>query len=271
MENTNYLEISELDIYKQVQGKDIKKEDYIKIKRSIVKNMLKTQFTLNNIINGDKWLTRKNKNGKWIRWELCIAMEAMELIDSLPWKHWKDVNNEDVDIENIKIELVDLMHFILSVGIESMYLAKHITLESSYEDLEEIFFQYYDLDINRLAIVIEARENTDFNCEMIEYAQYLARVNEVNLFQNALDLILQLMIVLNKKTKFSILELNNLYIAKAGLNIFRQRHGYAEGNYKKIWNGKEDNVFINEYITKHKEHIELNKLIKYLEEEYKKI
>jgi ABC-type hemin transport system ATPase subunit len=34
------------------------------------------------------------------------------------------------------------------------------------------------------------------------------------------------------------------YVSKNVLNIFRQRHGYKEGTYIKIWNGEEDNVVL---------------------------
>jgi hypothetical protein len=36
-------------------------------------------------------------------------------------------------------------------------------------------------------------------------------------------------------------ELHEMYIAKNVLNLFRQDHGYQEGTYRKVWNGKEDN------------------------------
>jgi len=40
----------------------------------------------------------------------------------------------------------------------------------------------------------------------------------------------------------NITTLYRLYVGKNVLNQFRQEHGYKEGNYIKIWNGKEDNV-----------------------------
>ena len=32
------------------------------------------------------------------------------------------------------------------------------------------------------------------------------------------------------------------------LNQFRQDHGYKEGTYKKVWNGKEDNAVMLEFL-----------------------
>jgi hypothetical protein len=42
--------------------------------------------------------------------------------------------------------------------------------------------------------------------------------------------------------------LQKIYIGKNCLNKFRQDHGYKEGNYNKIWNGKEDNVYMTNII-----------------------
>lgn len=36
-------------------------------------------------------------------------------------------------------------------------------------------------------------------------------------------------------------ELYRQYVGKNVLNFFRQDHGYKDGTYHKIWNGREDN------------------------------
>ena len=43
--------------------------------------------------------------------------------------------------------------------------------------------------------------------------------------------------------------LYTLYIGKNVLNRFRQNHGYKEGEYLKIWNGREDNVLMQEILA----------------------
>ena len=47
--------------------------------------------------------------------------------------------------------------------------------------------------------------------------------------------------------------LYNLYVGKNILNQFRQDHGYKEGTYIKIWNGKEDNVIMQRILDENKE------------------
>ena len=43
-------------------------------------------------------------------------------------------------------------------------------------------------------------------------------------------------------------ELFEIYVGKNVLNAFRQRHGYKEGGYVKVWNGREDNEHLAELL-----------------------
>jgi hypothetical protein len=58
-----------------------------------------------------------------------------------------------------------------------------------------------------------------------------------------------------------------LYIGKNILNTFRQDHGYKEGSYLKLWEGREDNVLMQEILESHKD-ISPEMLYKKLEEVY---
>lgn len=44
-------------------------------------------------------------------------------------------------------------------------------------------------------------------------------------------------------------DLLNRGVAKNVLNIFRQHHGYKEGHYQKIWQGREDNEHLVEIMA----------------------
>ncbi len=82
-----------------------------------INEMLTMQNTLNCATNGDAWRSGVTQLGKTIDWRRCIVMESAELIDSYPWKHWKAVDAK-TDIENVRVELVDIWHFLLSLGLE---------------------------------------------------------------------------------------------------------------------------------------------------------
>ena len=50
----------------------------------------------------EEWIKGVTKDNRKIDWFRCIYMEAAEAIDSLNWKHWKDINKPD-DMNNAKI------------------------------------------------------------------------------------------------------------------------------------------------------------------------
>ena len=39
------------------------------------------------------------------------------------------------------------------------------------------------------------------------------------------------------------------YVGKNVLNFFRQDHGYKDGSYIKIWNGREDNEHLSDILN----------------------
>ena len=84
-----------------------------------IKEMLKLQAELNMKTNGDRYISSEPRTtqGKFIYYPICLKMEACELLDSLPWKHWKYKENE-YNYSNIKLELIDILHFTLSLQID---------------------------------------------------------------------------------------------------------------------------------------------------------
>ncbi|HFB64101.1 MAG TPA: dUTP diphosphatase, partial [Aeromonadales bacterium] len=70
-----------------------------------IRNMLLMQSNMNEKVNPD-WLA---ENFAWYR---AIWVESAELLDHHGWKWWK---KQQPDIEQIKLELVDIWHFGLSL------------------------------------------------------------------------------------------------------------------------------------------------------------
>ncbi len=95
-----------------------------------LEEMFKLQKKLNDTTNGENWELGVNKFGKEINWLRCIHMEVSELIESTPWKHWKNINS-DADIENIHIELVDIWHFLMSYVLQETNIPKAVELVGS--------------------------------------------------------------------------------------------------------------------------------------------
>ena len=195
-----------------------------------IETMLHLQQQLNDATNGIGWENGTTKNGKIIDWRRCIWLEAAELVESYPWKHWKSIDAEP-DYANIKIEAVDIWHFVMSEALRIWALEKRggigdlaaaITATDAYRAFEA-GKRPEPIDPYRQIEQVETLVEMLFCRTPIE--SWTAQFYRVAL-QSGLDLD----------------ALYRLYIGKNVLNQFRQDHGYKEGTYIKIWNGEEDNV-----------------------------
>ncbi len=197
-----------------------------------VLEMLLLQQELNDATNGEGWEAGKTKNGKTINWKRCIYMECAEMIDSFAWKHWKAID-ADPDWANLQIEVIDVWHFIMSLGLEDFSKNFRGTLEDLAMQISE-----------------EAGYLKLQTTEHLEYAtpdEIMSKVedliaNAVN--RDALDSpkLFEDFFALAYMSGLNLGDLYRLYVGKNILNQFRQDHGYKEGTYIKVWNGDEDNV-----------------------------
>ncbi len=219
--------------------------------------MLQLQNELNSDTNGSNWRKDITKNGKVINWKRCIYMESAELIDSFPWKHWKNIE-ANLDIENIKIELVDIWHFIMS------YLLK-------FHNPVELTNLISNISTVKSDIKIPQNWNKEDNKKIDEYLDIFEELMALALIKNDSEpyqeSLLEQFFKACDAIGLSFDELYKLYIGKNVLNKFRQDHGYKEGTYKKVWNGKEDNVVLQE-ILNDKENIDYQTLYNKLEKRY---
>jgi len=198
--------------------------------------MLALQQELNDATNGKGWESGITKNDKIIDWRRCIYLEVAELIESYPWKHWKNIDAQP-DYDNIKIEAVDIWHFVMSEALR-IY---------SIEDKG---------DINSLAISITKQANyDDFSKEVIaEHGNHYDEIAKCEEFlrslfcQEPIEILIDKFLMLAKVSGLNLDTLYTLYIGKNILNQFRQQHGYKDGSYIKIWNGKEDNAVMKEIL-----------------------
>eukprot|EP00754_Rhynchopus_humris_P003257 Rhum_TRINITY_DN11739_c0_g1::Rhum_TRINITY_DN11739_c0_g1_i1::g.46395::m.46395 len=191
-------------------AKRIKTDENMSLVRSdVLTKLSKLQSGLNKLISKD-WMTARKPDD----WALAVTLECAELIDSYPWKWWKNVKAQ-VDIGNVKIELVDILHFTLSgqmmVGPEEKDPeARIVTPLSETDNAIKTFRGIIALTnthsfatITRLTV--EAAADLDFN--IVSY-----------------------------------------YIAKHTLNYIRQLGGYKDGTYTKVNKGVEDNELLHQCI-----------------------
>jgi len=182
----------------------------------LFKKMLNKQEELNNLT----YPTWKEELTT-VDWQSAILVEAGELLESFGYKWWK---KQDKDIENVKVELVDILHFLLSNLLYVSFdkkAGKHIEnyfFDGYMEFCEKGFDNtYLDIDSDYLfkKILLELIHNNQNEDSLIRQFFYLAK--------------------LFKYIGMDFDEVYRAYFIKNILNEFRQKNGYKAGAYKKMW------------------------------------
>ncbi|CUV65823.1 DUTP diphosphatase [Sulfurovum sp. enrichment culture clone C5] len=203
---------------------------------SKIKSMLMLQQELNDNTNGQGWEKGITKQGKPIDWKRCILLESAELIESYPWKHWKNID-APADKENIKIEVVDIWHFVMSEILKINATTSNKTIENLIEEINSLS--------NFSMLQNPSNEIADDHFEQIANIE-----NFIKILLNSQDWqeMTDSYFFIVSQSGLNLDSLYQLYIGKNILNKFRQDNGYKDGSYKKIWDGKEDNVIMQEIL-----------------------
>ena len=215
-----------------------------------IKQMFELQQQLNDATNGTIWTEGATKEGRQISWHRCIYMEAAEAIDSFNWKHWKDIDAKP-DLDNAKVELVDIWHFIMSEAIHF----GDTSFAQAYEDMEPEREINPEPMVEILEKMIAVSAGANIDPDKSQSALY----EVTGLFFKAIA-----------SMGMDVPELYKRYVVKNQLNTFRQEHGYKDGSYVKMWDAVEDNVIAFNIMEEHPDFTP-EQLYKKLEEEYKQI
>jgi len=219
--------------------------------------MLELQQELNDATNGLGWEQGVTKNNKNIDWRRCIYLEAAELIDSYPWKHWKNIDASP-DYDNIKIEIVDIWHFVMSEALRIYKIENKGTISDIANAVVTMpNFEHF------------MNEEESQNLDSYTQIELVEKMIGVLFCDSNINTLLISFFEMSAKLNLKLPELYQLYIGKNILNKFRQDHGYKSGEYIKEWQGKEDNVVMQEILNTNPE-ITPEALYKALEEAYPK-
>jgi hypothetical protein len=195
----------------------VKVNNVVGLNQAQAATMLKLQDHLNSMINPD-WV---NGGSRFLR---AAFVESAEALEHYGWKWWK---KQTIDLPQVQMELVDILHFYLS----------HTIVQAGGQQAEAASALMADL-ATPASVTLDGRA----------YALDGLPVPEL------LELIGGLAVC--GRTSYKVLEQTmtacemswndayTQYVSKNVLNIFRQQHGYKEGTYIKIWNGEEDNVVL---------------------------
>ena len=202
-----------------------------------LKEMFTLQQKLNDETNGEGWENGYTKQGKLINWQRCIYMELAELIDSFNWKHWKAIDIKP-DWDNVKIEVVDIWHFVMSQGLEEYKMAN----KGNIDDIVRYVMEsgHFNHFVNEPAPHPE--EDIYIIINTIEH--FMKNALSGDGFSKLIDDFFEVALLCGVNLNI----LFKYYLGKNVLNKFRQDHGYKEGTYIKTWNSKEDNEVMLEIL-----------------------
>ncbi|MDI1360625.1 dUTP diphosphatase [Methylotenera sp.] len=178
----------------------------MKTNQTMMQEMLKLQNSMNNKVSPE-WASMG-----W-NWYRAIWLESAEAVEQMPWKWWKHTTTDE---SQVKMEIVDIWHFILSLAVEGCHE------DELTDDIGDGSIGSPKLFMPNALIA---------NLESLAAAALSSDMSEVVLtFKDTLD-----------SSGMDLAELYSLYIGKNVLNMFRQDNGYKKGTYRKLWNGVEDN------------------------------
>ncbi|HSG60402.1 MAG TPA: dUTP diphosphatase [Pseudomonadales bacterium] len=175
--------------------------------------MLQLQHAMNTKVH-PHWIAQH------FEWYRALWIECGELMDHQGYKWWK---KQTPDIEQVKLEIVDIWHFGLSMVITR-----------------------FDGDLQAAAEAMAAElAATPRNGEGVLLATEALASHTLRSKEFSVGKFWDLM----QAAGMTADELFTAYVGKNVLNFFRQDHGYKEGSYVKQWHGREDNEHLVEIVA----------------------
>lgn len=177
--------------------------------------MLELQDSMNKKIDPD-WIGKRHA---YLR---AVLVEATEALEHYGWKWWK---KQSPDMPQLRIEMIDIWHFVLSEYLLRADGDRAAAVKSMMADWVSdaaLEFDGVRYDLHALDIRLQ-----------LELLAALAAVRRLSL---------PLVALLFRACELTPTALFREYVSKNVLNHFRQDRGYKSGEYKKSWDGAEDNV-----------------------------
>ncbi len=185
------------------------------------KTMLELQAQMNARVN-PQWL---QAGYPYLR---AVVVEGTEAIEHHGWKWWK---KQDRDLEQLRMELVDIWHFTLSAILIDTRgdLPSAVAWLTGSDESDKIEFDSKSYILSELDLLAKL--------ELLVGLSVSRRIS------------LPLFTGLMHDCDMDWNEMYRQYVGKNVLNFFRQDHGYKEGSYIKVWSGREDNEHLVEIMS----------------------
>ncbi len=163
------------------------------------------------------WM-QDTKQEKYDYW-MAILDETIEVLNSRHWKWWKNSSQMNtVDWNNVKVEMLDIFFFLLSIAIQ--------------QNAEEIIF----------ATLLSSETSKQHDITKKSPAEQLKFFDEfwtkilLSVQMKALPMVVSQWVYFWNRMGLNVTDLFKEYRIKAALNNIRQEFGYGVKNsYKKMW------------------------------------
>ncbi|KAG1253457.1 hypothetical protein G6F65_017460 [Rhizopus arrhizus] len=167
-------------------------------------------------------------NPDWVnggaRFLRAAFVESAEALEHYGWKWWK---KQTIDLPQVQMELVDILHFYLSHTIVEARGQLDGAADALVADLA-----------TAPSVVLDGKT---YVLNGLPVPELLELIGGLAVCGRASYKVLEQTMT---ACEMSWNDAYTQYVSKNVLNIFRQQHGYKEGTYIKIWNGEEDNVVL---------------------------
>jgi len=186
--------------------------------------MLRLQSGMNTKVDPD-WVAARFP---YLR---AVVIEGAEAIEHHGWKWWK---KQEKDLPQLQMELIDIWHFILSEILLQNYGSEEKALAALLHDLQ--------LSQEQAAVEFDNREYILSSLELVHKLELLIALSATRRIE------LAVFEAIMRDCKMDWTTLYCQYVGKNVLNFFRQDRGYKQGSYQKVWNGREDNEYLVDFM-----------------------
>ena len=194
-------------------------------------NLITTQHKLNKMIHSN---TSRYLSGPQ-NYSAAVLVEAGECLDSTSFCWWKKV---DEDVENIKTELVDILHFLISEALQKAHKKNE-----DIKDIDEYNTKIVDKVYKQFLIAFDPTSAPRLFTNKHEFLQRLVKSLGI-VGCNTLPIIYRIRHLEEacSLVNMSLDEVYSRYMVKNALNLFRQKNGYKEGTYVKYFTDLNVNI-----------------------------
>lgn len=189
-----------------------------------LREMFKLQHSMNVLTASDSYLNAR------LDWITAIIQESSEMIDSSTYKWWK---KEEIDVENARIEAVDIWHFLMS-----HYLCMACMNESDVSKFIDAFSNQYAGIFVPIAISADQFSSIFSDSESLDPGalSFNRKIMLKRLLNNEDHQVITMAFVeILASCRMNFDEFFSRYMLKNALNQLRQNYGYKEGTYQKTW------------------------------------